>query len=121
MTDIPEVVCEKCGAPIEVFREGRTQGIRCTRCDWSVVTTYTPPIQQDRTIYEVRIRHGDHHNEHHVKAIAHVVGGNFLGARKLLQDSQPVVFSGDAQSVAKVRDTLLAATLEISIQPDFPW
>ena len=113
--------CEKCGSPIEVFREGRTQGLRCTRCNWSVVTTYTPPIQLDLTIYEIRISKGDYQDERQVKAIAHLAGVNFLNARKLLLETNPIVFKGDALHVASVRDALAAVNIEISIEPKFPW
>lgn len=60
MMDCSPNVCDKCGGQTEVFREGRTQGVRCTRCDWSLVTTYTPPIQLDQTKYEVRVEPGDY-------------------------------------------------------------
>lgn len=121
MMDHLPIVCEKCGSRTEVFREGRTQGTRCTHCDWSVVTTYTPPIQLDRTIYEVRIERGDYRDTEQVKAISHVTNGNFLSARELLKNSQSLVFSGDAHHVMQVRDSLLAAGIAIAIQPDFPW
>lgn len=114
-------VCPQCGGVAQGFREGRTDGIRCTQCDWSVATTYTPPIQLDPTIYEVRISHGDYKDARQVKAVAHVVGGNFLNAREILQDSQPIVFNGKAQHVVQVRESLLAAGLMVAIKPEFPW
>jgi hypothetical protein len=116
-----KILCEICGSPTEGFREGRSDGIRCTQCDWSVATTYTPPIQLDRTIYEVRIDHGDYRDTLQVKAIAQVTGSNLLNAREFLQSSRPMVFRGDASHVAEVRDSLIAAGLIVSIQPDFPW
>lgn len=115
------IACENCGSQTEVFQEGRTQGIRCKQCDWSVVTTYTPPIQLDRTIYEVRIERGDYQDAKQVKAVAHVIGGNFLSARDALKNGQPVVFSGNAQNVMQVRDSLLAAGVVVAVQPKFPW
>jgi uncharacterized Zn finger protein len=121
MMDRSPIACEKCGSQTEVLREGRTQGIRCTQCDWSVVTTYTPPIQLDRTIYEVRIEHADYQDSKQVKAVARVIGGNFLSARELLKNGQSVVFNGDAQHVMQVRDSLLAAGVVIAVQPTFPW
>lgn len=121
MMDHSFIACEKCGSQTEVFREGRTQGIRCKQCDWSVVTTYTPPIQLDQTIYEVRIERGDYQDAKQVKAVAHVIGGNFLSARDTLKNGQPIVFSGDAQHVMQVRDSLLAAGVVVAVQPEFPW
>ena len=121
MMDQSSIACEKCGSPTEVFREGRTQGVRCTQCDWSVVTTYTPPIQLDRAIYEVRIEHGDYQDAKQIKVIAHVIGGNFLSARDILKNGQPVVFTGDAQHVRQVCDSLLAVGVVVAVHPAFPW
>lgn len=121
MMDHSLITCEKCGSQMDAFREGRTQGIRCKQCDWSVVTTYTPPIQLDRTIYEVRIERGDYQDTGQVKAIAHVIGGNFLRARDILKSSQSLVFSGDAQHVMQVRDALFTTGVIVKIQPEFPW
>jgi hypothetical protein len=121
MTEDLKNLCEVCRSPTKGFREGRTDGIRCTQCDWSVATTYTPPIQLDGTIYEVRIDHGDCRSTQQVKAIAQVMGSNLLSARELMQSSRPIVFRGDASHVAEVRDSLITAGLVIAIQPNFPW
>jgi hypothetical protein len=114
-------VCEQCGGVALGFREERTDGIRCTQCDWSVATTYMSPIQLDRTIYEVRIDHGNYRDTQQVKAIAHVMGSNLLNARELLQSNRPIVFRRDASHVAQVRGSLVAAGLIVAIQPEFPW
>lgn len=114
-------ICPQCGGDALGFREGRTDGLLCTQCDWSVATTYTPPIQLDRTIYEVRIERGNYQDAKQVKAIAHVIGGNFLSARGLLKNEQSVVFSGDAQHVMQVRDLQLAVGVVVAIQPGVPW
>jgi hypothetical protein len=121
MEERPKFVCPQCRGVALGFREGRTDGIRCTQCNWSVAATYTPPIQLDRTIYEVRIERGDYRDPGQIKAIANVTGGNFLSARDLLKVSQPIVCSGDAQRVLQVRDSLLAAGVVVAIQPEFPW
>jgi hypothetical protein len=122
MTTEPSVIaCEKCGSPTEVVREGRTQGLRCTKCDWSVVTTYTRPIQLDGTLYEVRLVHGDYKSARHVKAIAHVTGVNFLAARRLLREAHPVVFNGKAEDAGRARAELVDVGITVEIRPDYPW
>jgi hypothetical protein len=72
-------------------------------------------------VYEIRIVHGDYLNRQQVKAVANVIGGNFLRARKLLQKSRSLVFKGDAQKAKQARDSLLAAGIELAIYPEFPW
>lgn len=111
----------QCGGEALGSREGHTDGLLCTQCDWLVATTYTPPIQLDRTIYEVRIEHGTYQDVKLVKAIAHVIWGNFLSARGFLKNEKSVMFSGDAQRVMQVRDLLFAVGFVVAIQPEFPW
>lgn len=105
---------------MEFRREGSTQGLFCKNCDWSVVTTYIPAMLLDETVYEVRARDGDFHNETHVKAVAEVSGRNFLGARKLLQEREPLVYKGKAPAVARAEAVLTAAGIGIQIAPPFP-
>ena len=112
--------CEKCGGEVEFRQEGSVQGLFCKSCDWSVVTTYIPAIQLDETDYEVRVKGGDFRNEAHVKAVAEVSGRNFLGARKLLQESEPLVYKGKAPEVARAQEVLAAAGVAIQILPPFP-
>ena len=113
--------CEKCGGEVEYRREGSVEGAFCKNCDWSVVTTYIPPIQLDETPYEVRVANGDPHNESHIKAVAHASGVNFLSARNLLQQASPLVFKGEASKVVELRRALQAAGLNIDIRPPFPY
>lgn len=115
------VNCPECGASTEVIREGRTVGTRCTRCNWSVVTTYIPPIEQDATVYSVRITSGDPHDRQQLMLIAQLAGCNFLQARKLMQEKEPIVFQGRASQVLAVKQSLRSANLTIAIEPDFNW
>lgn len=106
---------------MEVRQEGSTQGLYCTGCDWSVVTTHIPEIRIDATEYEVRVCRGDYRNEQHVKAVSKVSKMNFLASRKLLQDTQPLVFRGEAVDVVRVREILVAAGIDFAISPEFRW
>ena len=113
--------CPKCGASTEVIKEGRTVGTRCTNCSWSVVTTYIPPIEQDATKYAVRITSGDPHNQRQVMLIAQLTGCNFLQARKLIQEKEPIVFKGRAPQALAVKQSLIDANFAVAIEPDFKW
>lgn len=112
--------CTQCGSDMEARREGSTQGLFCKNCDWAVVTTYIPALLLDETIYEVRATGGDFHKNAHVKAVAEVSGRNFLGARKLLQEREPLVYTGKAPEVARAEAVLTAADIGIQITPPFP-
>jgi uncharacterized protein YbaR (Trm112 family) len=123
MTDfLDESPCPKCRGSVEVRREGNTQGLFCTQCDWSVVTTNIPDILRDAVSYEVRVTSGDFKNERHLKSVAQLAGVNLLEARKLLQGQASfVVYTGRAHEVTAARDVLWASGLAFDIQPPFPW
>jgi hypothetical protein len=112
--------CAKCGRETEPRREGSVQGLFCSQCGWSLVTTCIPAIQLDETDYEVRACDGDYRNERHIRAVSAVSGRNFLDARKLLRQHEPVVFKGKAPDVRRARDVLVAAGLSYQILPPFP-
>jgi hypothetical protein len=71
------IKCEKCGAVAEYRVTGSTKGVFCTECDWAIVTTHIPKIQQDITKYKIVLLHADINNKHHIKAIADITGRNF--------------------------------------------
>jgi large subunit ribosomal protein L7/L12 len=111
--------CEECGRELEPAREGSVQGLLCKNCGWAVITSYIPAIELDETDYEVRARGGDYRNESHVRAVSELSGCNFLNARKLLQQHEPVVFTGKAPGVLRARNVLSAAGLDYQILPPF--
>lgn len=117
----PKIRCDKCGQEMTSFQEGRTQGLLCRHCGWSVVTTYTPPIQLDKNSYQVRIEQGNYLDATQVKAVAHVIKENFLIARSVLKKDHPLIFDGNAREVKIIRDSLRAAGVIVKIQPEFPW
>jgi hypothetical protein len=114
-------VCEKCGGKMEIRREGSTQGLFCTQCDWSVVTTHISEVKLDNTQYEVVACDGDPDDARHVKAVAQISGTNFLASRKLLQQELPLVFKGVAVDVLQVRETLTGVGISCKVTPEFRW
>ena len=76
---------------MEFRRERSVQGLFCKQCGWHFVTTYISAVQLDETNYEVHACGGDYRNESHIKAVSELSGRNFLGARQLLQQHDPVV------------------------------
>ena len=113
--------CPECGASTEAIKEGRTVGTRCTNCGWSVVTTHIPQIEQDTTVYAVRVMSVDPHDKQQVMLIAQLTNCNFLHARKLMQKTEPIVFRGRAPQVLAVKQSLIRANLAVAIEPEFRW
>ena len=113
--------CELCGGELEFRQQGSVQGYFCKECDWSVVTTATPRMLTDKTLYKVLVTNGDHHDKRQIIAVAKVAGVNFLTARKLLQQKEVVVLSGEAVKVFKVVKILSSAGLVCNTIPSFPY
>lgn len=114
------MVCERCGGRLESFKEGSAQGLRCADCDWSVVTTHISGIKVDEAKYEVSCS-GDYKNEAHIRAVSEVTGYIFLTSRKTLQNEIFLVFTEQAMEVLQVRNTLVSAGLDFTIEPEFNW
>jgi hypothetical protein len=111
--------CTACGGEIEFRREGSVQGYYCKSCDWAVVTTYIPEIQLDDTKYQVRVSGANFQNGEHVRIVSAASGLNFIAARKLLQQENPLVFEGEAPKVVEWRSKLAAVGLKSEISPPF--
>jgi len=119
--NVTDFRCPECGASAKEIKEGRAVGMRCTNCDWSVVTSYFSPIELDTTVYAVRIASGNPHDQQQVKLIAQLAGCNFLQARKLMQEKLSVIFQGKAPQVLAAKKSLIDANFVVAIEPDFKW
>jgi len=113
--------CPKCGSQTEKINEGRTVGTRCPQCGWSVVTTYTQPIDQDVELYEVGIKKIDHPDKNQIKVISNLSGINFLQARKKIKEGGSVLFNMNARQTSSIKAMLIEAGLSPAINPDFKW
>ena len=116
-----ELLCERCGKPMEIRQHGSTKGAYCNSCGHAVVTTDISDLRRDVRSYEVRVLGGDPADHLHVKAVAGIAQINFLEARRLLSDDAPLVFRGIAVDVVEVRSRLRSVGLKCSIEPDFRW
>jgi len=116
-----KVFCEKCGSEMVIKRQGSTQGLYCTNCDWAVVTTYVPDIVKDSTVYEVQLTKADFGNKQHLKVLADVLNVNLLQARNIAKESSGVIFKGAAVDVDEVKKKLESVDIEYEIAPDFPY
>ena len=111
--------CPECGGELAARQKGSTLTVFCQLCPWCVATTNIPAIRTDMTKYEIRITGGDVHKKEHIKTVAAIAVVNFLEARKLLQEKEPVIFAGRAVKVAEARDALRAVGIACSITPEF--
>ena len=47
------IKCPNCNHPLTKFIEGSAMVVRCSHCDYEVVTTFVDPIYEDDTIYSI--------------------------------------------------------------------
>jgi DNA-directed RNA polymerase subunit RPC12/RpoP len=113
--------CPRCGNQTEKINKGRAIGTGCPQCGWSVVTTYTHPIDQDVELYEVGIRRMDHPNENQIKIISNLSGINFLQARKKIKEGGSILFQINARQTFSIKAMLVDTGLSPIINPDFKW
>lgn len=105
---------------VESLKEASAQGMRCAECGWSVVMTHMSSIKLDEAKYEISCS-GSYQNEAHVRAVAEVMGCNFLVSRETLKRERGrfLVFVGQAEEVLRVCKVLFSAGLACSVVPDF--
>ncbi|MDS9876020.1 MULTISPECIES: hypothetical protein [Pseudomonas] len=120
MKEVSPLICTSCEEQLDVFNEGSTQGLRCSGCGWSLVTTHISDIKIDEREYKIFCS-GNYKSEAHVRVVSEVAGYNFLMSRKALQKGQFLLFSGQAVEVSRVRKMLGHAGVLCTITPDFKW
>ena len=47
--------CPKCNSNVNVTIDGRNNIVKCEKCDYEVVTTYTSPIELDEVLYKLTV------------------------------------------------------------------
>lgn len=114
------VTCNSCGGELSLLREGRSDGLRCSCCGWSMVTTRFSDVEVDNQEYKVFCV-GDYRDLAHVRAVSKVMGCNFLMSREILRGESSLVFSGPAVEVVRVKRRLASVGVECVIKPDFNW
>ena len=113
--------CERCNSALEYKIKGNVQGLFCTKCTWSCVTTYMPEILRDSQRYRLYLKSGDANNRGHIKVIASITNLNFLQSKKLLSQGKVLILEDNASAINKVRKYLKTQYIAYEIEPDFPY
>ena len=113
--------CPVCGGQLKPYVQGRVQGMVCPGCGWNLLTTFFPPIQLDTTPYKVVLTGADVTNRDHIRGIANVVGCNFLQARRMIQQVEPILFEGRAPAIVESRRRLSQLSIQYRIDPEYPY
>lgn len=113
--------CPDCDTVLEDFIEGSSMGQRCPNCGWSLVTTYTPPVLEDDREYTITLLAGNDASLVALKAISHLMGCNYITARKLVLEAPSTLFVGRAADILERRTALESTGVLIAITPEFPY
>ena len=70
--------CPVCNHDLIPFTEGSTTGVRCSYCDYSIVTTYIEPIYEDDNTYTVVLEAGNSVDMSTIKVISKITGKNYI-------------------------------------------
>lgn len=114
--------CYYCGGKVEGCIEGSCQGPYCPHCEiFLVVTTYFPPICEDRTCYHIRLRHADAHNPRHIRALARLTRRNYRQTRALMDETWPLIAQAFAPEILDAKKALDAAGIAYTITPPYSY
>ena len=113
--------CEVCGSKTEYRIEASTKGLFCTQCDWSVVSTCIPEIEQDIIKYKVFLLPIDNINKDKIKVLAKAANINLIQAKKMYKERKPFILEAEAIEVNEVRKIFDDWSINYVIEPDFPY
>jgi ribosomal protein S27AE len=121
--------CPECGAVLEDWfphdlldDEFGEIGRRCPRCGHADVTTYSPPMLEDRTVYRVWLRGSERPGLAAVRCVdRRLYGTGVVAARALLMEGDVLVDQGRALAVRAVMEEFEAKGLDFYVVPDYPW
>lgn len=97
--------CEKCGTVMVPFKEDKTVGVRCPKCEWGWAATQFDHIDLDETIYTAKFDAITNPSKEQLKIISKILNVNFFMAARLLKEGN-TSFSEKASEIQnKLKDT----------------
>ena len=115
------MICEKCGCEMQYFREYSTQGWKCPKCGWEVVTTYIDPMHEDETLYEIIISSDNAIDKGSIFLLKEVTHLTTPDALIILKSGNYIFYKGKAVDIMKKKKDLDSMGIRYVILPEFPW
>ncbi len=113
--------CPVCNHDLIAFTEGSTTGVRCSYCDYSLVTTYIEPIYEDENTYTITLEAGNTADQQTIKAISKITGENYIFAKRCLENTPIEIVKGSAAEIIELKKSLDLCGIKYSITPEFPY
>ncbi len=117
----PQILCERCATLLEEKKEGRSQGMICPVCGWSVMTTVIPEIERDTKLYDIYISKNDYRDKLKIKALSEISGLNFLRSREIMINGGKIISQEKATNIVCIKNKLMSVNIKFSIFPEFNW
>lgn len=111
--------CPKCNSKINVFVDGRNNIVKCEKCDYEVVTTYTEPIKLDKKIYTLTILANECTLEQ-IRIFSKTFDCNYADGKKNLS-SGGYIFEGFAEEILQKKKILDNINIKYNIVPNFKY
>ncbi len=113
--------CPVCNHDLIPFTEGSTTGVRCSYCDYSIVTTYIEPIYEDDNTYTVVLEAGNSVDMSTIKVISKITGKNYIFSKQYLENAPAIIAKGIAAEIIEMKSQLDSSNVKYSISPEFPY
>lgn len=111
--------CPKCGNILDEIIKLNSREYHCSFCNYGVSAYVTEPIDEDETIYKIKIL-SQENNISQIKLISKVGNINYLISKRLL-DNGGILIEDTAKNVLNIREKLDALNIKYSIIPEFKW
>ncbi len=113
--------CPICNHELIPMKEGSSIGVRCSNCEYSIVTSYIDPIYEDENTYTLMLEAGNICDKTCMKIISRITGENFIQAKKLISSAPVVIAEGKAMDILTLKKELDENSIKYSISPKFPY
>lgn len=113
--------CPVCNHELIPMKEGSSIGVRCSNCEYSVVTSYIDPIYEDENTYTLMLEADNVCDKTCMKIISRITGENFIQAKKLISSAPVVIAEGKAMDILTIKKELDENSIKYSISPIFPY
>ena len=113
--------CPLCNHELVPIKEGSSIGVRCSHCEYSVVTSYIDPIYEDENTYTLLLEADNTFNKNNIKIISKISGQNYIQLKKLVSSVPVVIAEGKAVDILSIKKILDESNIHYSISPKFPY
>lgn len=116
------IECPICGSQLVEIRNSSSIEIKCTKCDYSVVTTDISLIYEDEIEYDIYLLNGEIIDQKVIVFAKNILNISSIEALKLLKSEGNIkLYSGYAVEVKSIKEKLDKLNAKYKIVPEYIW